>query len=254
MITTAVYTIIVIAAVAVSYMFASYYGVALCAAGMCSIMGSVMSVIGLTSVTGSVSDIIAVQNRNDNETLKAVSDTFYSVSVRTLISGKTFASVTAAVSSFAVFCAYFYAEGSESIDIMTLRVFEGIIAGAAAAVLLTGLLISSVRMTGRVALRDIGRNDDETGATSAVRGAVLPAAVAIALPLLIGLLAGPKMLSGFVASSAVTGYLIITMGNNSGFHYENTAVQSMSSLIKVMAVFSIAFLPVFMKIGGFLFR
>jgi Na+/H+-translocating membrane pyrophosphatase len=80
MITTAVYTIIVIAAVAVSYMFASYYGVALCAAGMCSIMGSVMSVIGLTSVTGSVSDIIAVQNRNDNETLKAVSDTFYSVS------------------------------------------------------------------------------------------------------------------------------------------------------------------------------
>ena len=254
MITTAVYTIIVIAAVAVSYMFASYYGVALCAAGMCSIMGSVMSVIGLTSVTGSVSDIIAVQNRNDNETLKAVSDTFYSVSVRTLISGKTFASVTAAVSSFAVFYAYFYAEGSENIDIMTLRVFEGIIAGAAAAVLLTGLLISSVRMTGRVALRDIGRNDDETGATSAVRGAVIPGVVSIALPVIIGLFAGPKALAGFLISSAVTGQLLITAADNSGAHFENTAIQSLSSLIKVMAVFSVAFLPVFMKIGGFLFR
>ena len=42
--------------------------------------------------------------------------------------------------------------------------------------------------------------------------------------------------------------------NNSGIHLENTAVQSMSSLLKAMAVFSVAFLPVFMKIGGFLFR
>jgi Na+/H+-translocating membrane pyrophosphatase len=137
---------------------------------------------------------------------------------------------------------------------MTLRVFEGIIAGAAAAVLLTGLLISSVRMTGRVALRDIGRNDDETGATSAVRGAVIPGVVSIALPVIIGLFAGPKALAGFLISSAVTGQLLITAADNSGAHFENTAIQSLSSLIKVMAVFSVAFLPVFMKIGGFLFR
>ena len=254
MISTAIFSVVVIAAVAVSYMFASYYGVALCAVGMCAIIGSCSSVIGLVSVTGSVSDIIASRNRSDDETLKTVSDSLYTVSARNLISGKTFATITGSVTSLAAFGAMFYAAGGESIDIMALRVFGGIIAGAAASFLLAGMLISSVRITGRVALRDIGRNDDETGATSAVRGAVLPAAVAIALPLLIGLLAGPKMLSGFVVSSAVTGYLIITMGNNSGFHYENTAVQSMSSLIKVMAVFSIAFLPVFMKIGGFLFR
>ena len=116
------------------------------------------------------------------------------------------------------------------------------------------MLISSVRITGRVALRDIGRNDDETGATSAIRGAVLPAVVAIALPVLIGLFAGPMALAGFVISSAVTGYLLVVTTNNSGIHLENTAVQSMSSLLKAMAVFSVAFLPVFMKIGGFLFR
>ena len=137
---------------------------------------------------------------------------------------------------------------------MSLRVFGGIISGAAAAFLLAGMLISSVRITGRVALRDIGRNDDETGATSAIRGAVLPAVVAIALPVLIGLFAGPNALAGFVISSAVTGYLLVVTTNNSGIHLENTAVQSMSSLLKAMAVFSVAFLPVFMKIGGFLFR
>jgi Na+/H+-translocating membrane pyrophosphatase len=137
---------------------------------------------------------------------------------------------------------------------MSLRVFGGIIAGAAAAFLLAGLLIGSVRITGRVALRDIGRNDDETGATSAIRGAVLPAVAAIALTVLIGLVAGPKSLAGFVVSSSVTGYLLIITTSNSGVHFENTAVQSLSSLLKAMAVFSVAFLPVFMKIGGFLFR
>lgn len=254
MISTAIYTVVLIAAVAVSYMFASYYGVALCAAGMCSIMGSFMAVTGLTAVSGTVSDIIAVQNRNDNEALKAVSDTLYSVSTRALICSKTFAAITASVSALAVFGAFFYASGSEGIDIMALRVFEGIIAGAAAAVLLTGMLISSVRITGRVALRDIGRNDDETGATSAVRGAVLPAVAAIAFPILIGLVAGPKALGAFIISSAVTGYLLITAANNSGAHFENTAIPSLSSILKVMAVFSLAFLPVFMEIGGFLFR
>jgi K(+)-stimulated pyrophosphate-energized sodium pump len=137
---------------------------------------------------------------------------------------------------------------------MSLRVFGGIIAGAAAAFLLAGMLISSVRITGRVALRDIGRNDDDTGATSAIRGVVLPAVAAIALPVLIGLFAGPKALAGFVISSSVTGYLLVITTNNSGIHFENTAVQSLSSLLKAMAVFSVAFLPVFMKIGGFLFR
>ena len=254
MVSTAIYTVIVIAAVAVSYMFASYYGVALCAVGMCAILGSASSIVGLTAVSGSVSDIIVSRNRKEDEALKTVSDTLYTVSAKSLITGKTYAAVTGSAATLAAFCAFFYSAGAESIDIMSLRVFGGIISGAAAAFLLAGMLISSVRITGRVALRDIGRNDDETGATSAIRGAVLPAVVAIALPVLIGLFAGPNALAGFVISSAVTGYLLVVTTNNSGIHLENTAVQSMSSLLKAMAVFSVAFLPVFMKIGGFLFR
>ena len=254
MVSTAIYTVIIIAAIAVSYMFASYYGVALCAVGMCAILGAVSSVVGLSAVSGSVSDIIASRKMDKDEVLKSISDALYTVSARNLISGKTYAAVTGSAAAIAAFSAFFYSAGGEAIDIMSLRVFGGIIAGAAAAFLLAGMLISSVRITGRVALRDIGRNDDDTGATSAIRGVVLPAVVAIALPVLIGLFAGPKALAGFVISSSVTGYLLVITTNNSGIHFENTAVQSLSSLLKAMAVFSVAFLPVFMKIGGFLFR
>ena len=34
----------------------------------------------------------------------------------------------------------------------------------------------------------------------------------------------------------------------------NTAAQALSSLIRMIAVFSVAFLPVFMEFGGILFR
>jgi Na+/H+-translocating membrane pyrophosphatase len=158
------------------------------------------------------------------------------------------------MTSFAAFSALFYAAQIDTIDLLSMRVFGGIITGACAAFILSGLLISSVRITGRVALRDIGKNDDDTGATSALRVALLPAFIAIAFPTVVGLLAGIKALAGFIIASVVTGYVIITCINNSGMHYENTAVQSLSSLLKMMAVFSIAFIPVFMKVGGFLFQ
>ena len=56
-----------------------------------------------------------------------------------------------------------------------------------------------------------------------------------------------------IISVIVTGSVLITTFNNSGMYFENTAVQSLSSVIKLMAVFSAAFLPFFMKIGGLLF-
>ena len=60
-------------------------------------------------------------------------------------------------------------------------------------------------------------------------------------------------LAGIIISVIVTGSVLITTVNNSGMYFENTAVQSLSSVIKLMAVFSSAFLPFFMKIGGLLF-
>ncbi len=255
MASTAIFTVVMIAAVAVSYMFASYYGVALCAAGMCSILPVFNAVAGMSAVTGSVSEIITSQKETGkDDTLRSIADSLYSAQVSNLTSGKISGTASGVVTALASFCAFFYLTGEENIDIMALRVFAGIILGVSSAFLLGGLLIGSVRITGHVALRDIGRNDDDTGATSAVRGAVVPAVVAVAFPAVIGLFIGVKALAGFIIAAAVSGYVLITAADNSGPHFENTALQSLSSLIKMMAVFSVAFLPVFMKIGGFLFR
>ncbi len=253
MMSTAIFAVIFVAAASVSYMFASYYGIALAAVGMTSVFGSMAGVTGIVSGTSTVSDIIASGSPADDSD-KSVISLLDSVSTRNLVSVRTFACISGMMTSFAAFSALFYAAQIDTIDLLSMRVFGGIITGACAAFILSGLLISSVRITGRVALRDIGKNDDDTGATSALRGALLPAFIAIAFPTVVGLLAGIKALAGFIIASVVTGYVIITCINNSGMHYENTAVQSLSSLLKMMAVFSIAFIPVFMKVGGFLFQ
>ena len=253
MISTVALGVIFVAAASLSYMFASYYGIALAAVGMTSVLGSIAGVTGMVSAASTVSDIIDSKG-SGSESDKAVVSLLDTVSARNLVSVRTYSVISGMMTSFAAFSALFYTSAIDSIDLLSMRVFGGIITGACAAFILSGLLISSVRITGRVALRDIGKNDDDTGATSALRGAVIPAFVAIAFPTVVGLLAGVKALAGFIIASVVTGYIIITSINNSGMHYENTGVQSLSSLLKMMAVFSIAFLPVFMKVGGFLFQ
>ena len=255
MISTAFAAVILVTAVIVSYMFASYYGVALCAVGLSSVYGVFAAVTGLEIASGSASDIISSSKENKNdEGLSRMADALDTVSVRNGMISRSYASISGTASVLAVYCALFYMSGEQSVDIMTARVFGGIILGTAAAFVLAGLLIGSVRITGRVALRDIGRNDDETGATSAIRGAVIPAAIAVGIPVVLGLLAGVSSLTGFILAISATGYMLIACFNCSGIHYANTASQALSSLIRMIAVFSVAFLPVFIKFGGILFR
>ena len=126
-------------------------------------------------------------------------------------------------------------------------------AGACSAFVLTGLLIGSMRLTSRVAMKELGRIDDEAGVADSVRGAVVPVFTGLALTVIIGAFCGAASLAGFVISAVVTGSLIITSFNNSGMYFENTAVQSLSSVIKMMTVLSAAFFTVFTNIGGLLF-
>lgn len=255
MISTAVYAVLIVAAVIVSYMFARFYGVAMCAVGLSSILGSIMSIEGIHTVSGAVGDIIeahgASSDQESESDFAAVMDT---VAVRNSMSSKTYATLCAAVTAFGSFCALYYATGETSIDLMSLRVFAGCLGGVTAAFFLAGMIIGSLRITGRIALRDIGRNDDETGATSALRGALFPAGAALAMPTLIGLLAGVQALTGFVFGASLAGCMLVICTDNAGPHFEDFAIRSLSSLIKMMVVFSIAFLPVFIQVGGFLFR
>ena len=253
MITTAIYSVILLSAIIVSYNFASFYGLALCAAGMCSIFGSVNAVAGIAIVSGESSEIISSRLRGEDEDSEKMSDALSRVSVKNGIFSTTYRTAAGTIAAMALFCAMSVSSESQVIDIMTLRVFGGIIVGACSAFVLTGLLIGSMRLTSRVAMKELGRTDDEAGVADSVRGAVIPVFTGLALTVIIGAFCGAASLAGFVISAVVTGSLIITSFNNSGMYFENTAVQSLSSVIKMMTVLSAAFFTVFTNIGGLLF-
>ena len=208
-----------------------FYGFALCTSGLCSILATIAALSGLSTLSAQTSDIISSRiSREGEEDKEKMSDALAGVSVRNLNMANTYRAVAAFMSALAIFCVYAVSTDLESINILAVRVFCGIIVGACSAFVLTGMLISSVNITSRVALRDMGRSDDETGTTSSLRGSLFPAIIAVLLPTIVGLFFGPASLAGFLEAIIVTGCFIVNASNNSGRYLENTAIQSLSSV------------------------
>ena len=254
MITTAITAVVMITAIIISYNYASFYGLALCAAGMCSLFGTVAAVTGLSVISAGTSEIISTEySSNEDDDFEKISDALSRVSVRNAIRSVNYRAAAGFMSAMAMFSALYISSGAEAFDIMNISVFAGLLAGASSAFFITGIIIGSVRVTSRVALREIGRSEDESGSASSIRGTVFPAVFSIALPTLVGLFFGVSCLAGFIIALIVTGCYIVTAFNNSGRYFENMATQSLASVVKMMTVFAFAFLPVFIKVGGFLF-
>lgn len=114
---------------------------------------------------------------------------------------------------------------------------------------------------------------------------IVPGVMAVAVPLLVGILLGPAALGGLLAGSLVTGVLLAIYMSNSGGAWDNakkyiegghnggkgslahkaavvgdtvgdpfkdTSGPSLNILIKLMTVVALVFAPLFIKIGGLL--
>ena len=253
MITTAISAVIILISIIITNSMSGFYGFALCTSGLCSILATVAALSGLSTLSAQTSDIISSRISGESEEEEKMSDALAGVSIRNLNLANTYRAAASFMSALAVFCVFAVSTDIESINILAVRVFCGIIVGTCSAFVLTGMLISSVNITSRVALRDMGRSDDETGSTSSLRGSLFPAIIAVLLPTIVGLFFGPASLAGFLAAIIITGCFIVNASNNSGRYLENTAIQSLSSIIRMISVFSVVFLPVFTSVGGFLF-
>lgn len=259
MISTAIYVIIVVAAMYVSFNFASYYGIALCAVGFCSITACLSAVTGLAIFTKSSSDIISAgsycDNEEQDETLRNdLSDILSTASVRANAIAKSYSAIAGLLSAASILSAIFYLSDSGSINYLSeksISVLLGSTCGVASVFLILGLIILAVRASGTVAVRNMGRSTEE-GSTSSLRGSFIPAILSIALPAMVGLFFGFRVLFGFLAGAVCAGYILITAINNSGRHFENTAAQSLTSIIKMMVVFSAVFMFTIINIGGFI--
>jgi K(+)-stimulated pyrophosphate-energized sodium pump len=114
---------------------------------------------------------------------------------------------------------------------------------------------------------------------------IIPGVMAVAVPLIVGILLGPAALGGLLAGALVTGVLLAIYMSNSGGAWDNakkyiegghnggkgsdahkaavvgdtvgdpfkdTSGPSINILIKLMTVVSLVFAPIFVQIGGLL--
>ena len=233
-----VFPILTLAAgIVFSYYFAGLYGVAIAAAGMMATTAMQLAIDAFGPIADNAGGIAEmsqlppeVRERTDN--LDAVGNT-------TAATGKGFAIASAALTALALFAAFVGIAGIDRIDIYKANVLAGLFVGGMIPFVFSALCIQAV---GRAAMdmvqevrrqfRDIpgimeykGKPEYEKcvaiSTKASIREMMLPGAIALITPVIVGFTFGPEVLGGLLAGVTVCGVLMGIFQNNAGGAWDN---------------------------------
>jgi K(+)-stimulated pyrophosphate-energized sodium pump len=171
-----------------------------------------------------------VRGRTDN--LDAVGNT-------TAATGKGFAIASAALTSLALFAAFVGLAGINSIDIYKADVLAGLFVGGMIPFIFSSLAIAAVGRAAMDMVNEVRRQFREIpgimeykakpeyekcveiSTKASIREMMLPGAIALVTPVLVGFIFGPEVLGGLLAGVTVSGVLMGIFQNNAGGAWDN---------------------------------
>ena len=171
-----------------------------------------------------------VRGRTDN--LDAVGNT-------TAATGKGFAIASAALTSLALFAAFVGIAGITQIDIYKADVLAGLFVGGMIPFIFSALAISAVGKAAMEMVNEVRRQFREIpgimeyktepeyekcvaiSTEASIRQMILPGAIALITPVLVGFTMGPEVLGGLLAGVTVSGVLMGMFQSNAGGAWDN---------------------------------
>ncbi|WP_460765794.1 sodium-translocating pyrophosphatase [Niabella terrae] len=218
---------------------AGLYGVAISAAAMMATTAMQLAIDAFGPIADNAGGIAEMSKlpkevREKTDALDAVGNT-------TAATGKGFAIASAALTALALFAAFVGVAGISGIDIYKANVLACLFIGAMIPFIFSSLAIRAVGEAAMAMVEEVRRQFREIpgimegeatpqydkcvaiSTEASIRKMVVPGAIAIVSPLVIGFLPGlgAEALGGFLAGATVSGVLLGMFQNNSGGAWDN---------------------------------
>ncbi len=221
----------------VSFQCAGLYGVSIAAAGMMATTAMQLAIDAFGPIADNAGGIAEmsglpkeVRERTDN--LDAVGNT-------TAAAGKGFAIASAALTALALFAAFVGLAGIDSIDIYKAEVLSALFVGAMIPFIFSSLAIAAVGRAAMDMVKEVRRQFKEIpgimegkatpeyekcveiSTKASIREMILPGAIPLIVPVVVGFSFGPEVLGGLLAGVTVSGVLMGIFQNNAGGAWDN---------------------------------
>ena len=220
-----------------SYALAGFYGVAIAASAMMATTAMQLAIDAFGPIADNAGGIAEMSELPKE--VRQRTDVLDSVGNTTAAVGKGFAIASAALTALALFAAYVTFTGIDGINIFKADVLAALFIGGMVPVVFSALAMQSVGKAAMDMVNEVRRQFREipgilegTGkpeydkcveisTKAALREMMLPGALTIITPILVGFIMGPEALGAYMAGVAVSGVLWAIFQNNAGGAWDN---------------------------------